>query len=153
MAKVLERPDLYEEDFYVWSERQAELLRARRFDELDLDNLVEEVEDLGKSERSKVLNTASIIIEHFLKLEHSSASGPRNLWRRSIREHRRRLRRDITPRLRQILDRELVELFREVRDDTVCTLRDYGEHDAAGRLPKDCPYTVEQILGDWLPER
>ncbi|HEX6144902.1 MAG TPA: DUF29 domain-containing protein [Geminicoccaceae bacterium] len=151
MAKVLERPDLYDEDFYVWTERQAELLRARRFDELDLDNLVEEVEDLGKSERSKVLNTASVIIEHFLKLEHSPASEPRNLWRRSIREHRRRLRRDITPGLRQILGRELPELFREVRDDTASTLRDYGEDEAAERLPEACPYTVEQILGDWLP--
>ncbi|MDX1539927.1 MAG: DUF29 domain-containing protein [Geminicoccaceae bacterium] len=151
MAKVLERPDLFEGNFYVWTERQADLLRARRFDELDLGNLVEEVEDLGKSERNKVLNTASVIIEHFLKLEHSPASGPRDLWRRSIQEHRRRLRGDITPRLRQILDGELTELFREVHDDTAFTLRDDGEDEAVDRLPNDCPCMVEQILGDRLP--
>ena len=54
MAKVIARPpagDLYEEDFPLWAERQAALLRARRFDELDLDNLIEEVEDLSRRER------------------------------------------------------------------------------------------------------
>ena len=39
--------NLYEEDFYVWAERQTELLRARRFDELDLEHLTEEVDDLS----------------------------------------------------------------------------------------------------------
>jgi Domain of unknown function DUF29 len=39
--------ELYEEDFYVWAQRQAELLRARQYDELDLEHLIEEVEDLG----------------------------------------------------------------------------------------------------------
>jgi Domain of unknown function DUF29 len=142
---------LYDEDFYVWTEAQAALLRERRFEALDLANLIEEVEALGRSERSKVLNAASVIIEHLLKLQHSPALEPRNAWRASVREHRRRLRRDLTPRLRQILGADLPDLYAEIRDDTAALLRDHGEDSAANALPPTCPYPVEQIIGDWWP--
>ena len=135
--------DLYEEDFYVWTEAQAALLRDRRFEALDLANLVEEVEALGRSEKSAVLNNASVIIEHLLKLQYSPAQEPRNAWRASVREHRRRLRRDLTPRLRQILDAELPTLYSEIRDDTAALLRDHGEGAAANALPEMCPYTLD----------
>ncbi len=45
--------DLYDEDFYVWARRQAELLRAGRYDELDLEHLIEEVEDLGGAAKKR----------------------------------------------------------------------------------------------------
>ena len=143
--------NLYDEDFYVWTEAQAELLRKRQFEALDLDNLIEEVEALGRAEKTSVLNNASVIIEHLLKLQFSPAQEPRNAWRASVREHRRRLRRDLTPRLRQILDAELRTLYREIRDDTAALLRDHGEDTAAAALPADCHYTVEQITGNWWP--
>ena len=142
---------LYEEDFYVWTEFQAELLRKGQFEALDLENLIEEVEDLGRAEKSSVLNNAGVIIEHLLKLQYSPAQEPRNAWRASVREHRRRLRRDLTPRLRQILSAELPELYSEIRDDTAALLRDYGEDAAAAALPADCPYVLDQITGDWWP--
>lgn len=142
---------LYDEDFYVWTEAQAELLRKRRFEALDLDNLIEEVEALGRAEKSTVLNNASVILEHLLKLQYSPAREPRNAWRASVREHRRRLRRDLTPRLRQILGAELPTLYSEIRADTAALLRDYGERAAADALPADCPYALDQITGDWWP--
>jgi Domain of unknown function DUF29 len=143
--------DVYDEDFYVWTEAQAALLRERRFEALDLANLIEEVEALGRSEKGKVLNNASVIIEHLLKLQHSPTQEPRNAWRASVREHRRRLRRDLTPRLRQILAAELAALYAEIRDDTEALLRDHGEDAAANALPETGPYTVEQITGGWWP--
>jgi Domain of unknown function DUF29 len=143
--------NLYEEDFYVWTEAQAELLRKRQFEALDLDNLIEEVEALGRAEKSSVLNNASVIIEHLLKLQYSPAQDPRNAWRASVREHRRRLRRELTPRLRQLLGAELPTLYAEIRDDTAALLRDYGEGAAADALPADCPYALDQITGDWWP--
>lgn len=73
------------------------------------------------------------------------------MWRASAREHRRRLHRDLTPRLRQILDAELPVLYAEVRDDTASLLRDYQEAAAADALPAACPYTLDQITGDWWP--
>jgi hypothetical protein len=142
---------LYDEDFYVWTEAQAELLRKRRFEALDLDNLIEEVEALGRAEKSSVVNNASVIVEHLLKLQYSPAEEPRNAWRASVREHRRRLRRDLSPRLRRILDAELAVLYEEIRDDTRALLRDHGEHGAADALPGTCPYTLDQITGDWWP--
>ena len=56
--------NLYDADFHLWTEFQAELLRKRQFDALDLDNLIEEVQALGRAEKSAVLNDASVIIEH-----------------------------------------------------------------------------------------
>jgi hypothetical protein len=142
---------LYDDDFYVWTEAQAELLRQRQFEALDLENLIEEVEALGRAEKSSVLNNASVIVEHLLKLQFSPAQEPRNVWRASVREHRRRLRRDLTPRLRQILDAELPVLYAGVRDDTASLLRDYQEVAAAEALPATCPYIPDQITDDWWP--
>jgi Domain of unknown function DUF29 len=143
--------NLYDDDFYVWTEVQAELLRRRQLEALDLDNLIEEVEALGRAEKSNVLSNASAIIEHLLKLQHSPAQDSRNVWRASVREHRRGLRRDLTPRLHQILDQALSALYQEIRDDTVAMLRDYGEDAAADALPTACPYSLDQIIGDWWP--
>jgi hypothetical protein len=144
--------NLYNEDFYVWTESQADLLRKRQFDALDLDNLIEEVEALGRAEKSGVLNHASVIIEQLLKLQYSPAQEPRNTWRASVREHRRRLQRDLTPRLRQILSAELSTLYGEIRDDTAARLQDHGEADAANALPADCPDALDPITGDWWPQ-
>jgi Domain of unknown function DUF29 len=74
------KDDLYETDFYVWTEQQAALLRARRSEELDLENLIEEIEASGRAEKSKVLNNARVIIEHLLKLQSGRATEPRNKW-------------------------------------------------------------------------
>jgi Domain of unknown function DUF29 len=143
--------DLYEEDFYVWTEAQAALLRERRFEALDLANLVEEVEALGRAERSKTLSNASVVIEHLLKLQHSLAEDPRGGWMDSVAEHRRRLEFDLTPRLKQILRNELPRVYRVARRDALRVLRRHGEDAAADALPANCPYRVEQIIGDWWP--
>ena len=144
--------DLYDEDFYVWAERQAELLRARRFDDLDLDNLVEEVEDLAGAKRSAVLNNARVVMEHLLKLEYSPAIEPRNNWRASVREHRRRVQTDLTPRIGEILREQLPRFYAMARDDAAAGMQDHGEHAAADALPTTCPYTFDQITGDWWPD-
>lgn len=142
---------LYEEDFYAWTRRQAKLLRARRFNAVDLDHLIEEVEDLGDAKRDAVLSNARIIIEHLLKLEHSPAQDPRNSWRATVREHRARLELQLTPRLRRVVRDELERVFAIARRNTDGALRDHGEHDAADALPDRCPYTLDQLTGDWWP--
>jgi hypothetical protein len=153
MATRIKQPPqkLYDEDFYVWAERQAELLRGGRLDELDLENLILEVQGLADVKRSAVLNNAAVVIEHLLKLQHSPATDPRNGWRASTREHRRRLRIDLTPRLCQILADELPSIYAMARDDASAALRDHGEHAAADALPPTSPYSLDQITGDWLP--
>lgn len=142
---------LYEQDFYVWTERQAELLRERRFEALDLENLIEEVEGLGDAKKSAVLNNARVIMEHLLKLQFSPAQDPRRGWIESVLEHRNRLELELTPRLRQILQDEIPRVYAITRRGTERKLRLYGEDAAADALPASCPYSVDQITSDWWP--
>ena len=144
-----EAEKLYEQDFYVWTEVQAGLLRQRRFATLDLDNLIEEVEGLGDAKKSAVLSAASVIIEHLLKQQHSPTQDPRRGWAESILEHRIRPEIELTPRLRQLLAEELPRIYALTRRATERKLRLHGEDAAA--LPAECPYQVDQITGDWWP--
>jgi hypothetical protein len=140
----------YREDSYAWALEQAELLRQRRFAELDLDNLIEEVEGLALAQRSAVLTNARIVLEHLLKLQHSPARDPRNGWRASVREHRRRIEVEITPALLRSLAEELPRLYRMARADAIAAMRDHGEDAAADALPEECPFTLDQVTGDWM---
>ena len=143
---------LYDEDFYVWAERQAELLRTGRFDELDLENLILEVEGLADVKRSAVLNNARVVIEHLAQAPTQPGYGIRAAaGRTSVFEHRSRLEIELTPRLQQILADELAKVYRLARRNAEAALRRHGEDAAADALPAACPYTLDQIIGDWLP--
>jgi hypothetical protein len=153
MAKVLSRPpggDLYEADFALWAERQAELLRSRRFDALDLENLIEEVEDLGRRERDTVESYIETILEHLLKLELSNADRPRRGWLVTVDRQRAKLARKLTTTLRNHLETELPTLYAGLRRPVARQLeKDRASLDA---LPAVCPYTLDQILDrDWYP--
>ena len=143
--------NLYDEDFYVWAQNQAQLLREKRFDELDLENLIEEVEDLGGALERSLRSCARAFMEHLLKLQHSPAQDPRSGWRATIRTQQSELLNDLTPSLRRHLADDLAELYARARHDAEGSLSDHGEHDAADALPASCPYTLDQITGDWLP--
>lgn len=143
--------ELYDADVYDWALEQAELLRARRFDALDLDNLIEEVQGLADTKLAAVLSDAAVVMEHLLKLQYSPATDPRNKWRASVREHRRRLWFELTPRLTRILADRLPEAYARARADAAAGMRDHGEHAAADALPEACPWSLEQVTGDWWP--
>src|SRR5271170_428778 len=77
----------YEEDFYAWTQDQARLLRSvggLSDNRLDREQVAEEIEDLGKSERDAVRSQIRRILEHFLKLQFSPAQAPRYDWMASI---------------------------------------------------------------------
>ena len=142
---------LYQDDFYVWTRRQADLLRAGRFSDLDLEHLIEEIEDLGESLYRSARSRIRTIIEHLLKLEHSRSQEPRAGWRSTVLTQRDDLRDDLTPTLRRRVDEALPDLFEQARRRAEVSLRDRGEHAAADALPATCPYTLDRITGDWLP--
>src|SRR3954468_19693201 len=89
-------PD-YDEDFYAWTQYQAEVLRSLRTDDnrFDREHLAEEIEDLGKSERKAVRSEVRRILEHLLKLACSPASLPHRGWRGSILGARQELQEDL----------------------------------------------------------
>jgi hypothetical protein len=145
----------YEDDFYAWTQYQAEVLRSLRTTDnrLDRENLAEEVEDLGKSERNRVRNQIVRIIEHLLKLEHSPAAEPRLDWEASIIEARQALADSITANLRKDAEASLPVLYARARQRANVGLRKFGENQAAAGLPAECPYSLEQICADeWYPQ-
>ena len=154
MAKVIARSptsDLYEKDFPLWAERQAALLRAGRFDELDLENLVDEVEDLSRRERDTVESYVETVLEHLLKLELSNAGRPRRGWLVTVDKQRAKLGRKLTTTLRGHLEAELPALYAGLRRPVVRQLEKDGVPSRS--LPSACPYSLDQILEpDWFPE-
>jgi hypothetical protein len=144
--------DLHASDAYLWALSQADALRAGRLAELDLAHLAEEVEALAIGIRSAVRSRTRTIIEHLLKLEHSPAPEPRYGWRRTVRAARSELRDDLTASLRRELDNDLGALYRDARENAADDLKAYKETAAAQALPAECPYALEQIVGDWLPK-
>jgi hypothetical protein len=135
MATRLQK--LYDEDFYVWTQRQAEALRrlaeTRPNIGLDLPHLIEEVEDLGTSQRDAVRSQVRRIIEHCLKLEYSLAVDPRGVWYDSIIDARAELDDKLSPSLRGDLDEQLPRLWMQARTkaETACA-------GSAGPTPPTC---------------
>ena len=154
MATRLER--LYQDDFYAWTQDQAKALRrlaqTRPNDAVDFVHLVEEVQDLGKSERDTVRSHVRTIIEHLLKLEHSSAREPRAGWTISITHARVALQDKLTPSLRRDLATNLDRLYAQARHQASVALRVHGEAEASKALPSARRYALDEILTDhWLP--
>src|SRR5438477_10892272 len=83
----------YDDDFYAWTQYQAEVLRSlkTRDNRFDREHVAEEIEDLGKSERDATQSQIARILEHFLKLAHSPSDRPRYGWMRSVAEARKKL--------------------------------------------------------------
>jgi hypothetical protein len=147
-------PD-YNDDYYAWTQYQAEVLRTmRRADNrLDRDHLAEEIADLGKSERRAVRSQIVRIVEHLLKLEYSPAADPRFDWIASIVEARRALIDTVTTTLRRDAEQALPDLYADACELAQVGLTKFGEDGAAARPPAVCPYTLDQICErGWYPE-
>jgi len=153
MAKTLARPPattLYEQDFPLWAERQAALLRAGRFDELDLENLIEEVEDLSPRERKSIESYVETMREHFLRLALSPAERLRRGWLVTVDKQRVELARELTATLHNHLETELPAVYAGLRRPVARQLE--KDHVSADALSAACPYTLDQILDpDWYP--
>ena len=147
-------PD-YDEDFYAWSQYQAEVLRSMPCDDnrFDRENVAEEIEDLGKSEHRASESQIIRVLEHFLKLTHSPTDRPRYGWMRSIAEARRVLRKTMTATLRRHAESEFAALYEDAREAARLGLLENGEEQAAATLPDVCLYTLDQVLDrSWYPE-
>jgi hypothetical protein len=144
---------LYEEDFYAWTQQQAELLRRLPAigNEIDLEHIAEEIEDLGRSDLRAARSLCQHIIEHFLKLEYSGPDEPADHWRDEIVEWRLQLEQILTRSIEANIDlaaryKAALRLVRRLERDVPGLM---------GRLPVECPYTLAQIVGtgdaEWFP--
>ncbi len=148
MAKVLAPPPaskpLYEEDFPLWAERQAALLRGRAIQRADLDNLIEEVEGLERRERRPSRAHVETIMEHLVKLTLSPAERPCRGWLVTVDRQRAKLARKLTTTLRAHLKARACRRSTPGSDDPwrgSCRRRMLPNV-----LPPVCPYTLDQLL-------
>ena len=148
--------ELYETDFFAWTQLQARKLKRLQDQssnlDLDLPHLVEEVEDLGKAERNALRSELRRIIEHCLKLEYSPAAAPRGEWRGSILDARAEMLDRVTATLRRDLEETLPRLFAQARQKADNALRAHGETDAADLMSAASCYSLDELLADgWYP--
>ena len=92
-SDLMNLPALYDRDFALWTDTTVELLKAKQFQHIDLENLIEEIESMGKSQKSAIRNNLIVVLLHLLKWQYQPDRRSKS-WSSSILEHRRRLRDD-----------------------------------------------------------
>jgi hypothetical protein len=149
---------LYDEDFFLWSKAQAEALRAAgrgaTNQPIDWENLAEEIESLGKSDRRELRGQIYRIIRHLAKWQFSPVVDPRGGWRDSTDDARKQAELVLadSPSLRPELDRIVVEETVSAIRRAISDLGEYGEiNRATERNLRRARYTADQVLGDWFP--
>jgi Domain of unknown function DUF29 len=148
---------LYERDFVLWTEEQAAGLRRAKGSNLPLDweNLAEEIESLGKSDRRKLTSQIRRILHHLIKMEASPAKDPQAGWRSTIRSARAEIEavlRD-SPSLRHQVDVTIMEQSSVAMKLAEDDLGQYGETAETLRKPlKQGGFTADQVLGEWFPD-
>lgn len=91
MTQTIARKSLYESDYLLWTQEIVSKLRARDFDNVDLENLIEEIEDLGRSKKDELKSRLNTLLEHLLKRIYVDMPQEFNGWQRTVREQRKRL--------------------------------------------------------------
>jgi hypothetical protein len=131
---------LYETDYAKWAEIMAEKLQQREFDHLDIENLVEEIKDLSKRERDKLLSSIRLIIHHLLKWDYQSQKRSRS-WEITIKRERNNIEfyLEDSPSLKKyICDEWIKKIYRNACLDAM--------KETELDFPADCPYSIPDIL-------
>lgn len=132
----------YQTDFQAWTKEQAEILRHQQWHQLDLENLIEEIEALGKQQRQELRNRLGILLGHLLKWQYQSEKRSRS-WLATIRVQRRDILKLIkeNPSLKSYLEEAILDAYENARDLAM------GETDLPEEtFPKKCQYVSQQIL-------
>lgn len=136
--------NLYEADFYAWTQEQAKLLHHQQWNQLDLPNLVEEIESLGKQQRAELRNRLGVLIGHVLKWEYQGQRRSRS-WLNTIRIQRidtsglLEENPSLKPYLQEGLQKAYIKGVALASGETNLPLKTF---------PENCPYTLDEILSD-----
>lgn len=106
MTIAIARKPLYESDFLLWTQDTVAKLKARDFDHVDLENLIEEIEGLGKSDKKEIRSRLTTLLEHLLKRIYVGMPQEFNGWERTIRNQRTEIELALidSPSLRSMWD-------------------------------------------------
>ena len=123
MTQTIARKSLYESDYMLWTQETIAKLKAKDFDHVDFESLIEEIEDLGRSYRDELESRLDILLSHILKRLYVPLVNDYNGWERTIREQRKQIRRRLekSPSLKnylpEIFDKIWQDALKEVRED------------------------------------
>jgi hypothetical protein len=139
----------YDRDLYTWSQVQAALLRERKFDQIDLEHIAEEIEDMGKSEQRALESYLEALLMHLLKWVYQPSFRGRS-WRLTIVEQRKRLHKHLrdNPGLKSRLDTSITDAYDFAR---------FGAEKETGlplsTFPEQCPWGYEAFSDpDFWPD-
>lgn len=133
---------LYNTDFYAWTQEQSQLLKAHDWDKLDIENLVEEIESLGRQERKELRNRLAILLGHLLKWQFQPQRRGSS-WNITLRVQRKEVLQLLqeNPSLKPYLSEALADAYLNALElaitETGLDLETF---------PEQCPYTLEQAL-------
>lgn len=141
-------PSLYDTDFYAWTQEQVTLLRNEQWSQIDLQNLIEEIQSLGKQQRQELRNRLSVLIGHLLKWQYQSGRRSRS-WLATLRIQRLDIAEllEDNPSLKPYLEEALRKAYLKGVELAV------GETDLSKRtFPVECPYSLSEIVDyDFYP--
>ncbi len=146
-----QKPSLYDQDFYRWIQTTVQALKHRKLEQVDWENLIEEIDSMGRSEKKELKSRLLVILEHLLKLmfwESEKAQNSRG-WRNTVIEQRSQLELllDDSPSLRPIVQEIFAEFYARARSQVL----------QKSDLPSSCiptlpPFSAEDALNtDFLP--
>lgn len=145
----LDRQILYETDYFQWLETTVQKLRSGDYTSVDWENLIEEIEDMGRSERRSLESNLIVVLLHLLKWQYQPERRSGS-WEASIIEHRRRIRKalkespSLKPYLESILGESYEEAIKQAKAETGMPLETF---------PVECPYDLPVAIDDnFLPQ-
>jgi hypothetical protein len=149
--------DLYNEDFVLWSDRQAQLLRRvaggeQVNDRVNWTNIIEEIEGLARHARNDLRSRILTVLDHLLRLQASPAHDPRRGWQRTVVVKRDAIDQllEENPSLRPSVPATITKALPKAREIAALALAEYAETPV---VPLDqLSYTTEQVLGPWMPD-
>jgi hypothetical protein len=143
---------LYEQDVHAWAQTQVQLLRQGQWDALDIDHLILELEDMGKSHQRELASRLIILIAHLLKWEFQRARLAEQWrefegksWRNTIIEQRLQLALLLNqaPSLKSTLAQTLIDVYPTARQ-----LASKETDMSLETFPETCPYALAQVLDE-----
>lgn len=149
MTAQVSQKTLYELDFNLWLQKNARLLKERQLNQIDYDNLIEELESMGRGEKDALESNLEQLLMHLLKWKYQPAKRS-NSWQYSITEHCLRLKKAFqkSPSLKRYFEAVFAECYQDAR---LLASREIGLNKET--FPVICPFAQEDLLNpEYLPE-
>jgi len=134
----------YDRDFCHWLEQNVALLRAGQLSEIDIENIAEELESMGKSQQHALVNRLAILLMHLLKWQYQAEKRSRS-WELTIIEQRQEIMEllEESPSLKHTLAEKVLKAYKK---SLIKAERETGIH--LMKFPSQCPYNLNQILDE-----